>query len=179
MSKDQPPVLVLGLGNVLMRDEGVGVRIAETLTGRYALPPGVEVIDGGTSGMELMEAVAGRRRLVVADAITAGAAPGTILRLEGEALRAWFRSRISPHQLGLADLLAALALSGQAPEGVVVFGIVPEDISLGIELSTKVASAADRVAALIAEEVGAGVSGPDLAAVTQPWWTQGTVTASG
>ncbi len=151
-----PRVLVLGLGNVLMRDEGVGVRVIEALETGYRAPAGVELLDGGTSGIDLMDTVAGCGRLIVADAIaSASAPPGSVLRLEGAEFRAWLRTRLSPHQFGLSDLLALLALSDQAPTRVTLFGIVPAEISLGLELSPIAAAAARETAARIAAELAA------------------------
>lgn len=156
---DRPGVLVLGLGNLLLRDEGVGGRVAVALDARGGLPTGVEVLDGGTSGMELLDAVAEREALIVVDAIAADGPPGSVLRLEGEALRGWFRTRLSPHQIGLSDLLGLLTVSGQAPRRVVLYGVVPEDVSLGLDLSPAVADAAARVADSIVTELAmAGAS---------------------
>jgi len=154
-------VLVLGLGNILMGDEGVGVRVVETLARRYDLPPEVEVVDGGTSGMDLLNAVADRDHLIVADAVNLDAEPGTVVRLADDQVQAFFRTRISPHQLGLSDLLAALMLVDEAPVRVTIVGVVPEDLSLGTELSPIAAVACDEAAALVAAELkslGLGVS---------------------
>lgn len=151
----KPPTLVLGLGNVLLGDEGGGVHIIALLDEGFTLPPEVELLDGGTSGMDLLEAVAGRDRLIIADATTADAPPGTVCRLADAELQVWLRQRLSPHQFGLADLLAVLALSGEAPRQVVLYGVVPEAMDLNLSLSATVAPAARRVAAQIAAEVGA------------------------
>lgn len=154
-------VLVLGLGNILMGDEGVGVRVVETLARRYDLPPEVEVVDGGTSGMDLLNAVADRDHLIVADAVNLDAEPGTVVRLADDQVQAFFRTRISPHQLGLSDLLAALILVDEAPARVTIVGVVPKDLSLGTELSPSTVVACDEAAALVAAELkslGLGVS---------------------
>ena len=108
-------ILVLGLGNILLSDEGVGVRIVEALEASHDLPDGVEVLDGGTSGMDLLDMVAERDCLIVADAVNAAGPPGRLIRLEGENIKVLFETRFSPHQLGLSDMLAALCLIDKAP----------------------------------------------------------------
>lgn len=128
-------VLILGLGNILLRDEGVGVHAVNALASRYRLPDGVEALDGGTSGMDLLDTVAERERLIVCDAIKSDTTPGTAVRLDGDGIAAFFATRLSPHQLGLSDLLANLELMGARPEHVSIIGIVPDDMSLGTELS--------------------------------------------
>ena len=96
------PVLVLGLGNVLLRDEGVGVRVVERLQRAYRLPDYVELVDGGTGGMTLLDVIANRDELLVIDAVKAGHLPGTVVKLCNGALANLFQTRMSPHQLALA-----------------------------------------------------------------------------
>ncbi len=148
-----PPVLILGLGNILLRDEGVGVRLVERLAARYEFPPEVEVLDGGTSGMELIYSIAGRDLLVVCDAVRAEAAPGTVMRIAGEDLPAFFRTKLSPHQLGLSDVLATLRLVERVPAHVVLVGIVPEELDLGTSLSPVVESAMEEALELVLTEI--------------------------
>jgi hydrogenase maturation protease len=105
-------ILVLGLGNILLKDEGFGVRVAEAVLDRYILPAGVEVIDGGTSAMDLLDAIAGCEHLIVADAVRASRPPASLVRLTGEQVPAYFRTKISPHQVGLSDVLATLSSPG-------------------------------------------------------------------
>lgn len=137
-------VVVLGLGNILLRDEGVGVRVVEALAERYALPPEIEVVDGGTAGMELLNVIAGCDHLLICDAIKDDAPPGTVIKLADAEVPALFQTRFSPHQLGLADVLATLTLSDEAPRAVTLIGIVPLDMELGIELSPEVGAVMGR-----------------------------------
>jgi hydrogenase maturation protease len=127
--------LVLGLGNILMRDEGVGVRVVERLLERYDFPVGVQVLDGGTLGLDLLPWVEGVDRLLVVDAVDMGAEPGTTTRLEGEEVPVFLGVKISPHQMGLADLLAASRLRGYFPQQLVLWGVQPAVIEVGLELS--------------------------------------------
>ena len=146
-------VLVLGLGNILLSDEGVGVHIVEALGASHDLPDDVEILDGGTSGMELLDMVAERDCLIVADAVNADGPAGRVIRLEDNDIRMLFETRFSPHQLGLSDLLAALRLVDKAPRRVVVIGVVPEKLSLGTELSPAAAGGRDAAVAMIVDEL--------------------------
>ena len=150
--------LVLGLGNILLRDEGVGVRVVEALAERYVLPAEVEVVDGGTAGMDLLNTVAGCDHLLICDAVRTGGPPGSMVKLVGAQVPALFQTRCSPHQLGLSDLLATLTLTGEAPATLTLIGIVPTDLGLGLELSDEAAEAAGRAVEELAVELrGLGV----------------------
>jgi hydrogenase maturation protease len=147
--------LVLGLGNILLSDEGVGVRVVERLQAEHRLPPVVEVLDGGTAGMDLLDAIAGVDALIVADAVRVDAPPGTVLRLEDQEVHAYFGARLTPHQLGLCDLLATLRLTNESPRRIVVVGIAPENLELGLELSATAEQACDRAVREIVDELSA------------------------
>ncbi|MBL5906370.1 HyaD/HybD family hydrogenase maturation endopeptidase [Serratia fonticola] len=134
-------ILVLGIGNLLLGDEAVGVRIVEAVEQRYRLPAHVEVLDGGTSGMELMEMMADRDHLIVADAVLTGAAPGSVAVLYDEEIPALFTRKVSPHQLGLSDVLMALRLTDEFPRRLTLVGVVPASLEPGIGLSAVVSQA--------------------------------------
>lgn len=134
-------ILVLGIGNLLLGDEAVGVRIVEALEQRYRLPAHVEVLDGGTSGMELMEMMADRDHLIVADAVLTGAAPGSVAVLYDEEIPALFTRKVSPHQLGLSDVLMALRLTDEFPRRLTLVGVVPASLEPGIGLTAVVSQA--------------------------------------
>lgn len=134
------PVLVLGLGNILLQDEGIGVRVVQSLQREFRCPPEVEILDGGTAGMALYEHIIGRCHLVVIDAVCAGNPPGTIVKLEDDAVPAFFHTQISPHQLALSDILAALQIAGEELPEVVMIGVEPASLETGIGL-TKTVSA--------------------------------------
>lgn len=153
MDRPIASVLVLGLGNILLSDEGVGVRIVEALDASHELSDEVEVLDGGTSGMELLDMVADRDCLIVADAVNADGPPGRLVRLEGDNIRMLFQTRFSPHQLGLSDLLATLRLMDKAPRRVVVIGVVPQKLSLGLDLSPAAAAGRDAAVTMIVDEL--------------------------
>lgn len=145
--------LVLGIGNILLQDEGAGVRALQRIEQTYRLPEGVALLDGGTSGLDLLQYFSGRQQLVILDVARMNTRPGEIVRMEGEAVPAFFRHKISPHQLGLSDLLAAARMTGELPETVVFFGIEPSLLETGLELSPEVDRSLDRLAALVAAEL--------------------------
>ncbi|MDP2794289.1 MAG: HyaD/HybD family hydrogenase maturation endopeptidase [Sulfurisoma sp.] len=132
--------VVLGIGNLIMQDEGVGVRVVEALERDHVLPDGVTLIDGGTSAMEMLDELSNLDRLIVVDAINAGKPPGTLVRIEGDDVPVFFRTRLSPHQIGLPDVLASLEFLGAAPKKMVILGVQPQTMALGMELTPLVAA---------------------------------------
>lgn len=126
-------------------DEGIGVRAVETLRQRFRFPEEVELLDGGTSGIGLLSYLRNRKHLIIIDAVRGGQPPGTVIRMEGEDVPRSFRARISPHQIGLTDLLATAALTGDAPEHQVLFGVEPERVETGLGLSQAVECALQRL----------------------------------
>ncbi len=150
-----PDVLVLGVGNVLLRDEGLGVHAIRRLTERYILPEGVTVIDGGTSGLDLLDLIAGRDHLIIVDAVAHDGPPETMIRMVDGEIPAFLQTKISPHQLGLSDLLAVLQLTGDAPARITLFGLQPVDMGLGLELSAPLSARVDALVEAVASELSA------------------------
>ena len=144
--------VVLGLGNFVRTDDGVGVHAIHRLQRDPRVPPDVVLLDGGTQGLALLPHVSGVRRLVVIDAIDAGRPPGTLLRFEGESLKG-LPGKPSVHQLGFADLMGALQLLGDSPGEVVVLGVQPESTGWGAELSAPVATALDPLVNCVVSEL--------------------------
>jgi hydrogenase maturation protease len=140
-----PATLVLGLGNVLCGDDGLGVAAALRLGQRYALPAEVSILDGGTLGLALLPALEEAEAVFILDAVDADAAPGTLVALEGEDVEPALRERLSPHQIGVADLLDALHWRGTWPARLRVLGLVPERMDLRVGLSAAVAAGLDRL----------------------------------
>jgi hydrogenase maturation protease len=151
-------IVVLGVGNLVMGDEGLGVRCVERLEAAGALPAGVVVIDGGTSTNELLGDLEDLDLLIIVDAVAGGGAPGTLVRLEGDRIPAAFSNKLSPHQHGINDLLATLQFIGRAPGKVVVLGVTPGRMELGFELSPEVEAALPELAARVVAEVTAATS---------------------
>jgi len=132
---------VIGLGSPLMGDDGVGLAALARLRERFAGDAGVDWIDGGTAGLALLPALESARRVLLLDAIDAGAAPGTVVELEGDALPRRLSAKLSPHQVDVAELLALAALRGAEPAELVAIGVQPERVALGVGLSEPVATA--------------------------------------
>ncbi len=152
-AEQEPEVVVLGLGNRLRRDEGLGVCALERLDQRYAATPEVRLVDGGVLGLELLAYVERARRLLVLDAALTGGQPGDLLRLEDDQAPAYFGMRSSSHEIGLPDLLAVARLQGHSPESVIILGMQPEIIELGWELSAAVSSHIDDLVAAAVEQL--------------------------
>jgi hydrogenase maturation protease len=144
-------ILVLGIGNLIMSDDSVGVRLVQGLGENFRFPEEVVLHDGGTLGPALLPLLEGVKKLLVVDAVDTGNIPGTVVRLAGDDLSLVTSDKLSSHQLGLTDLLAIASLQDIFPQEVVVWGIQPENTGLGLDLSPAVAS---RVAALEARVLG-------------------------
>jgi len=147
------PVLVLGLGNPLQADDGVGCRVIEALEG-HELPPGVEVMDAGTPGVGLINLMEGRQRAIIIDAAEMGRQPGEVVRFRPEDVTlTGSTERFSLHRTAVADALAlAHALNLPLPE-IIVFGVQPGTVGWRDELSPEVAAAIPGLVDAILEEV--------------------------
>ena len=145
--------LVLGLGNILLSDDAVGVRVAERLLDEYSFPPEVLVMDGGTLGLDLLGYVQDADRLVVVDALNVKAKPGTMARLVDEEVPAFLAPKISAHQMGLVDLLAAARLTGHFPHELVLWGVQPESLEVGLALTPAVAAQVESLAKHVLDEL--------------------------
>lgn len=145
-------ILVLGIGNILLRDEGVGVRVIEQMQ-EMRLPDDVELVDGGTAGADLLDVLADRKKVIVIDAVQADCEPGTVLRFTADDLVRPDGVGVSLHELGLGEALTMTRQLGCAPENVVVFGIKPKATACGLELSDEIAALIPNVIKLVLEEI--------------------------
>ncbi|HEX5393191.1 MAG TPA: HyaD/HybD family hydrogenase maturation endopeptidase [Rhodocyclaceae bacterium] len=122
-------VLILGIGNLLWADEGFGVRCVEALAEGYELPENVRVMDGGTQGLYLLPYVQGAKRLIVFDAIDYGLEPGTMKRVENDEVpRFMGAKKMSLHQTGFQEVIAAAEFTGQCPAEMLLIGIQPVEL---------------------------------------------------
>lgn len=151
---DVPPrrIVVLGVGNLLLSDEGVGVHVANRLM-KMDLPPGVDVVEGGTDGFRLMNVVTGASRLVVVDAVKGGGPPGSIYRFDIKDAPTYPDAyKTSVHQIGILEVVHLSELIGEAPETTII-GVEPKSLDMGMELSPEVEAKLSRIIELVLEEV--------------------------
>ena len=146
-------VLILGLGNVLLGDDGLGAAAVARLEGEYSVAAGVRLADGGTLGLSLLGLLADSEHVILVDAVRAEGPPGTLLRLDGEDVSDAVRDRLSPHQVGVADLLDAARLIDRYPATVTLLGLVPDTIDLAVARSTAVDDGLGELVAAIVQEV--------------------------
>ncbi len=145
--------MILGLGNRLMTDDAVGLEALAAFRAAYGVPDGVDLVDGGTLGLDLLVHMEGYPRVLILDCVTTGEAPGTVVRVEGDAIPTVFAECLSPHQMGLQDLVAVLHLQGRVPERFTVLGVEPGEIGVGLELTDPVRRSLPRLVAAAAEEL--------------------------
>lgn len=146
-------ILVLGVGNILLHDEGIGVHVVRDLELQYRFSPEVTLLDGGTLGMRLLDAIGQADYLIVADTLCGNAPPGTLTRLTGAELRDRVAAKNSLHQVSFLETMAYANFLGILPETVLI-GCEPADLSAwGTELTPKVAAARPLMVRRILEEI--------------------------
>jgi hydrogenase maturation protease len=134
-------LLILGLGNLLCTDDGVGPVAAQAIAETRVVPDGVQVLDGGTLGLALLAYLEDAERAILVDAIEIDAPPGTLVRLEGDEVGPAVAGHLSVHQVGVSDLIEAARWREKIPPKLVLIGVVPESTELGVELSPRVQAA--------------------------------------
>jgi hydrogenase maturation protease len=152
MNNTATELLVLGLGNVLLRDDGVGPAAIAQLRTRYEIPDGVRCLDGGTLGLSLLPYLEDARTVILVDAVLEDGPPGTLVRLMGDDVGPAVATRLSPHQVGVADLLQGARWHDREPLRLVLIGIVPQSIELGVGLSAPVAASMSDLLDLVCAE---------------------------
>ena len=138
--RTRSPILVLGIGNILLCDEGIGVHVIKALE-EVDLPDDVELLDGGTAGVDLLDFISDRRKVIFVDALDADVTAGTILRIEAEDLAVNTQQSISLHEFGITEMLMTAKQLGCAPPQAVIIGVKPKDITCGLELSKELSDA--------------------------------------
>ena len=137
------PTLVVGLGNPLMTDDGIGLAALARLDSEWDLPEGVELIDGGIWGLRLLPEIEDAGRLLLIDAIDVDRKAGEVIVLEIEEIPMFLSAKLSPHQVGVRDVLALAALRGRLPAETVAMGIQPARIEMGTEISDETKASMD------------------------------------
>ena len=154
MEPRKKPILILGIGNVLLKDEGIGVRVAEKMQ-QMSLPPDVEVLEGGVKGLDLIYFIEGREKVIVVDAVKAGAPPGTLFRFTDKDLAAKKGTLRSAHGIDFSDVIAITGFMGIKPPEIVFLGIEPESLDASMELSPLMAKNIPILINLVLKEIGA------------------------
>lgn len=148
---------MLGLGNVLLGDDGLGPAALARIQSGYHLPSGMHLEDGGTLGLGLLGLLAEAEHAILVDAVRTDSPPGTLVRLDGDHVMPAVRDCLSPHQIGVAELLDTARLIGCYPATVTLIGLVPENIDLGLARSAAVTAGLDKlVEAIVREAVALG-----------------------
>jgi hydrogenase maturation protease len=145
-------IVILGVGNLLLSDEGVGVHVADELM-KMDLPPGVSVVEGGTDGFRLLNVITEADRVIIIDAVKGGAEPGSIYRFDIDEVRncpPGFRTSV--HQIGILEVIDLSGLIGKTPRTAVI-GIEPKSLEMGMELTPEIKSKIPRIIELIFEEL--------------------------
>ncbi|NPB06524.1 MAG: HyaD/HybD family hydrogenase maturation endopeptidase [Aquificae bacterium] len=146
-------ICVLGIGNLLLGDEGLGVVALKTFSELYEVGPGVQLLDGGTLGIDLMYYLEGVKKLLVIDAVSGGKEPGHFYRFEDDEVKRYFRNKVSMHEIGFQEVLALLELKGHKFDKLVLLGLEPARIELSLELSPVVKARLPFLVKQVADEL--------------------------
>ena len=145
--------LVLGLGNTIMSDDGIGPVVIDKLHQELILCDELRLLDGGTLGLDLLPYLEGVQRLIIVDAVEIGREPGTVVRLAGEEVPLALETKLSPHQMGMKDLLAVARLMDQLPPEIILIGVQPASLEMDTELTPPVAAAVPTLLAMVQAEL--------------------------
>ena len=135
LGDENSPIAVLGVGNVLLSDEGFGVRVVQHLMKYYDFKPSIRLVDGGTLGWDLLNFLQGVERLIVIDAVEGKAVPGTFFVFKNEEVKKYFKRKVSGHEAGIQEVLAWLDLMGKPIKEITVIGVQPQSLETGLELT--------------------------------------------
>ena len=147
-----PRIVVIGVGNLLLKDEGIGIHAVQALQ-QLELPPDVKLIDGGTSP-DLIAYTRAGDKLIIVDAAKAGGEPGTIYRFKPEDLAAERASLASAHELGVVENLKLISLTGNEPGEIIIIGIEPREVEFGTELSPELQQKLPEIVKVVLKEMG-------------------------
>ena len=136
---------MLGVGNILMQDEGFGVRVIEELLSRYSFPENVQVLDGGTLGMELLRFLIDTDKLILVDAVSGDLPPGSIYQFNHDEVKTYFKEKVSMHELGIQDVLEVIEVLEKPAKEIRILGVQPLTIDIGLEMTTIVTEAVEHV----------------------------------
>jgi hydrogenase maturation protease len=144
-------IAIMGIGNLLLKDEGIGVHVVQILQERNNLPDHVEIVDAGTAALDVLQMLGQVDRLIVIDAVKGGCEPGTLYKFKPDDIRSTNRATTSLHQLGFIEALNIVEKLGNAPRDVTIIGVEPKEIEIGLELSAEIAGKIPQIVQLIQE----------------------------
>lgn len=136
-------IAIFGIGNILLSDDGVGIHIISRLNDEYQFPENVEIIDGGTKGLDLLPLFENRDKVLFIDAANFKKEPGTIGTIEGDNIPAFLGQKLSVHHIGIPDMLFAAKLMEITPPEMFLIGIQPQSMETSTELTDVVSSKMD------------------------------------
>lgn len=146
-------ITILGIGNTLYSDEGVGIHVLPLLEKALANYENVEIIEGATDGMRLLGPVEDAHYLLIIDAINAGSKGGTLITISNDEIPQYFGVKMSIHQVGFQEVLFASKIRGKLPNEMVMIGVQPESLALGVELSQTVRAVLPDLVNAVVEQV--------------------------
>ncbi len=150
---EKKPILVLGVGNLVLKDEGVGVHVAQRMQ-EMDLPSHVEVLDGGTMGFDLLDDIEGRKKVVIVDTVKGGQPPGTVYRMTIDDIDEMPKSRVSLHDIDMTDVFKLADLFEIEKPEIVIIGVEPKDMeSTSMELSPEVEAQIPKVIEVVMREI--------------------------
>lgn len=146
--------LILGIGNLLLSDDGVGIHAVRLLQEKVNFDNSVQVVDGGTCGLDLMQYLEGVDRLIILDAAKPDHTPGKITRITGEKVPAYLSIKTSPHEIGLPELLFAAKLTDIYPREVVILCVEAASLESGVVLTPAIMECLPDLIHLVQQEIG-------------------------
>ncbi len=150
---DQHRTMIIGVGNLLLSDEGVGIHVVQRMLREFNLPEEILVLDGGTLGLDLLYYLEGIENLLIIDAVLMNQEPGSLMRMVDEEVPSYLSFKMSPHHIGIPDMLFAAKLKGIYPANVVLWGVQPGLVDLGLDLSDPVSNQVDTLIYHILDEL--------------------------
>jgi hydrogenase maturation protease len=150
---EKKPILVLGVGNLVLTDEGIGVHVVQRMQ-EMDLPSHVEVVDGGTMGFDLLDDIEGRRKVIIVDTVKGGGPPGTLYRMTIDDIEDMPKSRVSLHDIDMTDVFKLADLFEIEKPEIVIIGVEPKDMeTASMELSPEIEAQIPKVIELVKKEI--------------------------
>ncbi len=131
-------ISILGIGNILLSDEGVGVHAVNAIKKKYSFSPEIDIIDGGTMGLDLLPIFQTQDKILIIDAVDFNKEPGYVGTLEGSNIPSVLNAKLSVHHIGFSDLLFAAKLMRETPPEVYLVGIQPKSLDVGLDMTEEI-----------------------------------------